>query len=522
MAVPERPFTGDGSTRSWAISFPFIHGSHVKASVDGVLVSVVVTTGLVTLAGGVTTPPLAAVGRIWRETPTAQLSTFLGSTLNDSESNRIGNLQAMYLAEEREGGVRVLDGPLTPLANAVTRALKIIGFDANGDATLLSAVPTAGVAASSFWQTVLPAASALAARTALNVLKGDWLTAQGDLLTRDGSDYKRLPRGVTGQVLGVTGSDLAWQEGGVPFPQGRLTLASGVPILDADDLANTSVLFTPFQGNRVPLWNSTLSKFVARDFSELTNVLADSSTGKAGPAAAVAAKVYTMLVWDDAGVTRLTRSPAWVSNTDPGTGAGTAQTSYVQGIEVNAVAITNGPAAGAGTVVGWVMTNDGDANIDFKKGGTGANGSAAWIGITNKYNRVRVSKLIGDTTNSYTYSTATWRAANASNSMRVTIVRGSDYCPIHARYSNNVATAVAGAVGAAVGKDSTSAPSGIPGVQLLSGTNLGQQVSLFTDDAIGKHFYQALEIGTAAGTTTFYGDNGAAYQSSGLVYEWEF
>lgn len=211
MAAPERSFTGDGSTRSWAISFPFIHGSHVKASVDGVEVDVVVTPGLVTLDAGEDTPGVGAVGRIYRETPTDQLATYLGSTLNDSESNRIGNLQALYLAEERSGGLRVLDMALTPLGNIAQRALKILGFDADGDATLLSDVPTAGVAASSFWQTVLPAASAAASRTLLNVLKGDWLTTQGDLLTRDGSDYKRLPRGTAGQYLGVSGSDLEWQ-----------------------------------------------------------------------------------------------------------------------------------------------------------------------------------------------------------------------------------------------------------------------------------------------------------------------
>ena len=39
----------------------------------------------------------------------------------------------------------------------------------------------------------------------------DKLTTQGDLLTRDGTSYKRLPRGTSGQFLGITGPDLAWQ-----------------------------------------------------------------------------------------------------------------------------------------------------------------------------------------------------------------------------------------------------------------------------------------------------------------------
>lgn len=39
----------------------------------------------------------------------------------------------------------------------------------------------------------------------------DKLTTQGDLLTRDGSAYRRLARGTTDQVLSVSGADLIWR-----------------------------------------------------------------------------------------------------------------------------------------------------------------------------------------------------------------------------------------------------------------------------------------------------------------------
>ena len=39
----------------------------------------------------------------------------------------------------------------------------------------------------------------------------DKLTTQGDLLTRDGSAYKRLARGAADQVLGISGADLIWR-----------------------------------------------------------------------------------------------------------------------------------------------------------------------------------------------------------------------------------------------------------------------------------------------------------------------
>ena len=48
----------------------------------------------------------------------------------------------------------------------------------------------------------------------------DKLTTQGDLLTRDASDYKRLARGTAGQFLGISGANPVWA---VP----QVNLASG-------------------------------------------------------------------------------------------------------------------------------------------------------------------------------------------------------------------------------------------------------------------------------------------------------
>jgi hypothetical protein len=47
---------------------------------------------------------------------------------------------------------------------------------------------------------------------ALQTFRGgiDKLTTAGDLLTRDGSGYRRLPRGTAGQFLGISGADPVW------------------------------------------------------------------------------------------------------------------------------------------------------------------------------------------------------------------------------------------------------------------------------------------------------------------------
>lgn len=102
MALPYEIKTGDGVTRSWTVSFPFeISHLHVKAEIDGVAAELEFTApATFVLAEGVTTPANGVKVRIYRETPSDPLVAFGGIALNDSESQRIANLQAMYLAQE--------------------------------------------------------------------------------------------------------------------------------------------------------------------------------------------------------------------------------------------------------------------------------------------------------------------------------------------------------------------------------------------------------------------------------------
>jgi len=65
----------------------------------------------------------------------------------------------------------------------------------------------------------------------------DKLNTQGDLLTRDASNYKRLARGTAGQYLGVTGSALTWNDLVIDLASSQVT---GV-------LPRTSGGFTPLQ-----------------------------------------------------------------------------------------------------------------------------------------------------------------------------------------------------------------------------------------------------------------------------------
>lgn len=300
-------------------------------------------------------------------------------------------------------------------------------------------------------------------------------------------------------------------------PSGRLTLVTGAPVQKTDVLGATTIYYAPYNGAVVPIWNG--ASFDAVAFSQLSNLTAQSSTGKAGPAVVANNSNYDLFVWNDIGVPRLTRGPLWTSDTARGTGAGTTELEMVKGILVNKVAITNGPAAREGTYVGTVRSN-GTASIDFNFGGLGVGGVLTRGCVWNAYNRVRTVFGVGDTTDNYSYATATYRAANASNNMRVSFVTGLQEDDIVAQYSQQVATGVAtGFPNIGMGIDSTTVLSGFPGTWLSAPASPSLNARLRTG-ALGFHFIQAIEKTMDGANVTWSGDGGSPtnYQN-GLTVE---
>ena len=82
----------------------------------------------------------------------------------------------------------------------------------------------------------------------------DKLTTPGDLLTRDGNSYKRLPRGTSGQFLGISGADAAWQTPAYPAFSGRRQTVSAGPVT-AGGLPN----FLPATSGTLTLQTSNIS-----------------------------------------------------------------------------------------------------------------------------------------------------------------------------------------------------------------------------------------------------------------------
>ncbi|SDA12848.1 hypothetical protein SAMN02799622_00829 [Methylobacterium sp. UNC378MF] len=292
-------------------------------------------------------------------------------------------------------------------------------------------------------------------------------------------------------------------------PQGRLTLTPGVPVLTAAVNAATSVLYTPAQGNLIPLWNGSSDVMTA--FAEVSQALSDTAKS---PAAAAAGNVYDLFAWNDAGTVRVTRGPAWAagatagSNTARGAGAGSTALSRVNGLLRNAVAIANGPAAGFGTWVGTIVTDPSGATVSFNPGSAAANGGAAWVGLWNAFDRKPVALNVQDTNASHSYASATLRAYANSTTWRATVVRGLDVDGVIASLISQAANG-SGVSYLGIGLDSTAAnaPGAMLGLEAnANATTLARYAGL---PGVGLHFLQALEATDAANSTSTFVNNRA-------------
>jgi len=284
-------YNGNGAASTWPFSFPILEASHLAVIfTDGDGLETVLSASLYGVdgigdpAGGSVTYPLPG-SPIATPIPTGTKLTLL-RTVPYTQTTVLSN-QGGYYPEVVERRFDQIYMALQQLEERVSRASLHLLSDPATEQNNLALI-----------QQLQP----------MNIL-----SEQGDLLTRDGSALKRLARGSAGQFLGIGGADLAWATPSHPVsPQGRLTLASGEPVMTADQTGKTSVFYTPHVGAHVPIYDG--SAFVPTRFAERSNDLTQSSIGKAGPAAAGPYQVIDAFVWNDDGTVRLTRGPKWIKS----------------------------------------------------------------------------------------------------------------------------------------------------------------------------------------------------------------
>jgi hypothetical protein len=201
--------------------------------------------------------------------------------------------------------------------------------------------------------------------------------------------------------------------------QGRLTLQAGTPVMSTSQNNKDTIIYTPYKGMVVPLW--TGSAIIAQSIGGEISQLTTDNTKSPGPV--TSDSNYDIFFWMDGGVPRISRGPAWSTQSSRGTGAGTTEIVRVQGILVNAQAIVNGPAANRGTFLGTIRTNSA-ARVSWTYGGYGGGGVEAFHHIWNMYNRTRVRSTVSDSTINWLYASSTWRFKFGSDFNKINFVSG--------------------------------------------------------------------------------------------------
>lgn len=299
--------------------------------------------------------------------------------------------------------------------------------------------------------------------------------------------------GSTANAADLTVSQVAALLGLRPMPSGRLTLVTATPVMTANETAQGTIYYTPYQGNTIPIYDGT--NMVPTVFSEISVTL-DSTNALSG-------SVYDLFVYNDGGTIRLGYGPAWTNTTTR-----SAAISTQNGIWTNTSSITlrydsthtTTVSAHQGTYVGtFYATANGQTGMNFSASGSG--GGNPILGLWNAYNRVLVTAANQDTTASWNYATATTRAANNSNSNRISWIDGLGQSGVVASYFDAVTAGGTGAVWIGVGFDSTSAISG-PGSGFLYTTSINAQMTIggpvTTVPLLGFHYAQALEHGNTS------------------------
>jgi hypothetical protein len=298
----------------------------------------------------------------------------------------------------------------------------------------------------------------------------------------------------------------------VPIPMGRLTLTSGLPVLTADVTAATTIYYTPYRGDAIPLFNPDLNYFVGYTFTELSQTLADATKA---PAATAVSSVYDVFIaLDGVGNPQMYRGPAWTNDTTRS--AGTALIRR-QGFLVNQVAITNGPTANCGLYVGTFRTSATGANgqVDMMFQPTAAaGGTANRLFLWNAFNRVRIVANNRDSADSWADTAGTWGYRNGNAASRIDFVTGlveEGFLAISTQYSQNSTAAFRRLNCVSVDVNNNYYQQSSPGVGIegASAAAGDPMVAYLTERTqLGVHYVVPLEVAAAGGAATWYGDNG--------------
>jgi hypothetical protein len=276
--------------------------------------------------------------------------------------------------------------------------------------------------------------------------------------------------------------------------EGRLTTESGVPVSTADRTAQGTIYFTPTTESGVATTNGNMTLYSG---SALVNV---AFTQLSLALTVTSGKNYDVFVDYNAGTPQLVLSAAWTTDTARADALGTQ----------SGILIKSGTAA-----YRWVGTiRASAANV--------TEDSRAKRFVWNAFNQVyRSLANVPETTDSWNYTLATVRQANANTANQLAYVTGAAHTLVTAEVLATRSTSNSSNAYVGIGVDSTTTN----GAQIMiNGNNPSGATSFLTNHAaykgtpgLGYHFLAWLESSTASGTTTWYGDAGGTSVQSGIL-----
>lgn len=275
---------------------------------------------------------------------------------------------------------------------------------------------------------------------------------------------------------------------------GRLTLATGVPVTTTDQTAKTTIYFTPYIGNKIALYDGA-SAWNVISFTEIS-VAVPSTTNTP----------FDIFCYNNSGTATL-ETVNWTNDTTRAT-ALTYQ---------NGVLVKNGATTRRYLGTGRTTGSSGQTEISF--GRTPASGgSAPKLYLYNEYNKVPAVFMSLESDDFWNYTTGSWRSKNNNTNNSFKFVNGNKMT-ISCNMTYGVyMTSGTAFLYAGFGFDSTTAADGIPN-RCIADTVGAKFFSCFGgyNAAVGYHYIQELELGAA--NAQFAGDAGApANTQTGSVY----
>ena len=194
---------------------------------------------------------------------------------------------------------------------------------------------------------------------------------------------------MTGNLTIGSGSDIRFNDSiidnnslDISIANGRLTLESGVPVSTTDQAGKTTLYYTPYNGNRIALYDTNLSKWKMHSFSELSLSLSGLAANTN----------FDIFVYDNNGTLTL-ESLAWSNNTTRSTAITRQDGVYVRSGSINK------------RYLGTIRTTSSTGQCED---------SLTKRFVWNIHNTI-FREIRNEFTSNWTYGTNTWRAFNNTN-----------------------------------------------------------------------------------------------------------